>query len=100
MYLQGSLISAVIWNNQKNSYFPLLKEGSVYAITKFIVVGAGKEYRPVRRNIALRFYHDTEIVPMPDSDSIPLYQFELTKFETIPRLLWSVDNFIGNKTYF
>lgn len=98
MYLQGSLISTVIWNNQKSSYFPLLKEGLVYAITKFIVVGAAKEYRPVRRNIALNFYYDTKIVPMPDTDSIPLYQFELTKFEDIPQLLWSVGNFIGDIT--
>ena len=84
-----------IWNNQKEDYFPMLKEGSFYAISEFRVVPNLKAYRAVATELALGFDHNTKVVPKEDTDRIPYFRFNPTKFEDMPSLLWDTKNFIG-----
>lgn len=84
-----------VWNNKKADYFPLLKEGSVYIISNFKVFSNTKEYRVVDGELALNFYHNTHVLPVEDTDSIPHFKFNLTKFEDVRSLLWAKKKFIG-----
>lgn len=72
--------------------------GSVYNISEFIIVAAAREYRPVDRDLGLTFYYKTNITPLPDTESIPKHKFNLIGFESVPQLLWKVENFIGKVT--
>lgn len=40
-----SQIMLTVWNNQKQDYFPLLKEGGVYNISDFRIVPGPKTYQ-------------------------------------------------------
>lgn len=73
-----------LWNNQKQDYFPLLKEGAVYNISDFRFVPAPRTYRVVDMDLALSFNYKTKVVPTEDTDCIPCFKFELTNFEDIP----------------
>uniref|UniRef100_A0A166EQD1 Replication factor A C-terminal domain-containing protein n=1 Tax=Daucus carota subsp. sativus TaxID=79200 RepID=A0A166EQD1_DAUCS len=83
-----------IWNNQKQDYFPRIKEGDVYKITDFKIMPAQKKFRPVKKDISLSFYHKTKVEPMEDNGLIPKYKFDLTSFEVARTLLWDTTNFI------
>lgn len=89
---------AVVYNNQKDSYFPLLKEGFVYTLYDFIVVAAAKKFRSVDRDLALTFYHRTDVKETMDTASIPRFKFELTDLEKVPPMVSNVKNFIGDNT--
>ncbi|WOG92530.1 hypothetical protein DCAR_0311800 [Daucus carota subsp. sativus] len=91
---EQSQIMVQIWNNQKEDYFPMLKEGSFYAISEFRVVPILKAYRAVATELALGFDHNTKVVPKEDTDRIPYFRFNPTKFEDMPSLLWDTKNFI------
>ncbi|KAL1807418.1 hypothetical protein ACET3Z_024408 [Daucus carota] len=68
---EASSIMVAIWNNQKQDYFPRIKEGNVYKITDFKIMPAQKKFRPVKKDISLSFYHKTKVEPMEDNGLIP-----------------------------
>lgn len=66
----------------------LLKEGGIYNISDFKVVPNPKTYRVVNTDLSLEFYYKTEVVLAEDTNDIPRFKFELTKYEDISALLW------------
>ncbi|KAL1823795.1 hypothetical protein ACET3Z_010573 [Daucus carota] len=78
---EQSQIMVQIWNNQKEDYFPMLKEGSFYAISEFRVVPILKAYRAVATELALGFDHNTKVVPKEDTDRIPNNNMIVTLWE-------------------
>lgn len=92
---------AIIYNNQKDTYFPdKIKEGLVYTISDFIVNTGPKEYRAVDRDLALNFYHKTGVVQTEETTAIPRYKFQLTDLEKVPTFVSKVKNFLGNIIHF
>lgn len=53
--LQDTHILAIIRNNQKHFYLPILKEGEVYVISNFKVVPSPKQYKPVEGDSSINF---------------------------------------------
>lgn len=81
--MQQSQIMLTVWNNQKQDY------------SQFRVVPNSTGYRIVNSEIALSFDHNTKVIPKEETERIPLFKFELTKFEDVPWLLWNTKNLIG-----
>ncbi|KAL8134970.1 hypothetical protein AgCh_009838 [Apium graveolens] len=49
---------------------------------------------PVDRDLSLTFYYKTVVKPVKGTETIPKYKFDLKSFESVPPLLWKVENFI------
>ncbi|XP_075649731.1 uncharacterized protein LOC142620215 [Castanea sativa] len=80
----GTLIHASIRKNLAQSYRPQLNEGSVYAITNFLVEENKGNYRPIHNNFKILFNSTTSVSKISGLDhSIPQLQFEIADYETI-----------------
>ncbi|KAK1389887.1 hypothetical protein POM88_018065 [Heracleum sosnowskyi] len=82
---------AIIRNNQKQIYLPLLKEGEVYTISNFKVVPGPKQYKSVDSEYSINFFFKTKIEKGRDFAAIPMYKFELQPFTAVKTL-------VGNPT--
>ncbi|KAK1391346.1 hypothetical protein POM88_010402 [Heracleum sosnowskyi] len=76
-------IIATVRNSQRANVFPLISEGKVYRISDVRIASAPKKYRAVDRDIAITYYHGTQIEPTRDTAIIPQHKFELTALENI-----------------
>lgn len=86
---------AIVRNNQKDAYLPLLQEDAVYSISNFKVVPGPKFYRAVDTDLSITFFHKTQIRPETDTDIVPHYKFELQSFENVNKLVDKVKCLIG-----
>lgn len=60
---------AVVRNNQKQIYLPILKEKGVYVISNFKVVPTPQNYRAIDAEHSINFYYKTKIEKAADSTS-------------------------------
>lgn len=97
--LQDTHILAIIRNNQKNFYLPILKVGEVYAISNFKVVPSPKQYKPVEGDSSINFLYKTKIEKGVETASIPQHKFELKDFTAIQHLVGNVELLIGNLSH-
>ncbi|XP_074342503.1 replication protein A 70 kDa DNA-binding subunit D-like [Apium graveolens] len=89
---QGNHMMAIVRNNQKQIYLPLLKENEVYTISDFKVVPGPKNYKTVDAAYTISFYYKTKIEKTVEpAISIPQYKFELRSFP-------DMENLVGNVT--
>ncbi|KAF1002010.1 hypothetical protein AG4045_005644, partial [Apium graveolens] len=91
---QDKHIMAVVRNNQKQIYLPILKEDEVFVISNFKLVPGPKQYKAVDAEHSINFYYKTKIEKSPDTNVIPHYKFELTPFSDIRNLVGNVNMLI------
>lgn len=80
---KGDHIHIEIENEDVSKYKHLLKEGSIYKISKF-AVKSDIRYKPVLRNIKLVFTSTTEVIPIREADvQIANHKFEFVDYQIV-----------------
>ncbi|WOH04500.1 hypothetical protein DCAR_0623909 [Daucus carota subsp. sativus] len=80
-------ILAIVRNNQRDAFLPMLKENEVYSISNLKLVPGPKLYRSVDRDLSVNFFYKTKIEEHQDTGSIPRYKFELQPFHRVKDLV-------------
>ncbi|XP_074377207.1 uncharacterized protein LOC141718722 [Apium graveolens] len=88
---QDKHMMAVVRNNQKQIYIPILKEDEVFVISNFKLVPRPNQYKAVDVEHSINFYYKTKIEKSPDTNVIPHYKFELSPFSDIKKLVGNVN---------
>ncbi|XP_063947543.1 replication protein A 70 kDa DNA-binding subunit B [Daucus carota subsp. sativus] len=84
---QDDHILAIVRNNQRDAFLPMLKENEVYSISNLKLVPGPKLYRSVDRDLSVNFFYKTKIEEHQDTGSIPRYKFELQPFHRVKDLV-------------
>ncbi|XP_074374380.1 uncharacterized protein LOC141714781 [Apium graveolens] len=92
--LQDKHIMAVVRNNQKQIYLPILKEDVIFLISNFKLVPGPKQYKSIDAEHSIIFYYKTKIAKSPDTNVIPHYKFELIPFSDIKKLVGNINMLI------
>ncbi|KAK1385552.1 hypothetical protein POM88_023287 [Heracleum sosnowskyi] len=78
---QGTLFHVQLPIRQIEDYTErIIQVGKIYMISKFAIVAAGKEYRPVTGDKIINFTRNTVIQRLGNEIAIPRHGFELTTF--------------------
>ena len=86
---------AVVRNNQKDMFLPMLTEDTVYIISNIKLVSGPRSYRSVDRDMSINFFYKTKIQKLDDTGLIPRYKFELQSFHEVKNLVGQVKCLIG-----
>ena len=80
----GNINTYSIKKNLAHSYLPQLNEGSLYAITNFLVEENKGNYHPIHNNLKILFKSTNLVLKISGFDHlIPQFQFEIADYGTI-----------------
>ena len=78
-------IRATGFNEQCDNFYPLLKEGDVFFVTKCRVNIAKKQFSNVNNEYELMFERETEITPADDPGAVPDIQYKFVELSALDR---------------